>query len=151
MSTRKARQILAGATKDRVEAAIQRAELTTSAEIRLFAEDYCKEDVLDHAAFVFGELKMHETKDRNGILIYIAFTDRKLAVIGDAGIHAHLKPNYWNELVAQCLESFSSGDYAAGLEKLINDIGETLQVYFPRQHDDVNELSDTIDFGGEKP
>lgn len=145
-----ARQILEGTAKKRVENAIRKAELTTSAEIRLFAEDRCKEDVLDHAAFVFGELKMHETKDRNGILIYIAFSDRKLAVIGDVGIHVHVEPTFWNELVTQCLESFKRGNYTDGLESLIDKIGSTLKTFFPRDHNDVNELSDTIDFGGEK-
>ncbi|MFM7105935.1 MAG: TPM domain-containing protein, partial [Flavobacteriales bacterium] len=105
---------------------------------------------LDHAAFVFGHLKMHETKDRNGILIYIAFTDKKLAVIGDAGINAHVEPIFWNELVLQCLDSFKQGDFSGGLEALINSIGSTLKLFFPRQNDDVNELSDAIDFGGEK-
>jgi uncharacterized membrane protein len=150
LSTLHARQILEGTAKKRVENAIRKAELTTSAEIRLFAEDRCKEDVLDHAAFVFGELKMHETKDRNGILIYIAFMDKKLAVIGDVGIHVHVAPTFWNELVTQCLESFKRGNYTDGLESLIDKIGSTLKTFFPRDHNDVNELSDTIDFGGEK-
>ncbi|MFM7104270.1 MAG: TPM domain-containing protein [Flavobacteriales bacterium] len=150
MNTLQAKQILAGSVKDRVENAIRKAETSTSAEIRMFAENRCKEDVLDHAAFVFGELKMHETKDRNGILIYIAFTDKKLAVIGDRGINMHVEPIFWNKLVLQCLESFKQGDYAGGLETLILSIGNTVKIFFPRQINDVNELSDAIDFGGEK-
>jgi len=150
LNSLQAKQILAGTVKDRVENAIRKAEKSTSAEIRLFAEDRCKEDVLDHAAFVFGELKMHETKDRNGILIYIAFTDKKLAVIGDRGINMHVEPIFWNELVLQCLQSFKQGDYAGGLETLILSIGNTVKIFFPRQINDVNELSDAIDFGGEK-
>lgn len=130
MSTFQARRVLAGKAKDRIENAIRKAETSTSAEIRLFAEDRCKEDVLDHAAFVFGQLKMHETKDRNGILIYIAFTDKKLAVIGDAGINAHVEPIFWNELVLQCLDSFKQGDFSGGLEALINSIGSTLKLFF---------------------
>ena len=150
MSTLQARQILTGKAKDSIENAIRNAELSTSAEIRLFAEDRCKEDVLDHAAFVFGQLKMHETKDRNGVLIYIAFIDKRLAVIGDAGINAHVEPIFWNNLVLQCLDSFKQGDFTGGIESLITSIGNTLKLFFPRQNDDVNELSDAIDFGGEK-
>ena len=148
MNTLNAKQILAGPIKARVEDAIRKAEMNTSAEIRLFAEDRCKEDVLDHAAYVFGELKMHKTQQRNGILIYIAFADKKLAVLGDVGINIHVAATYWNQLVSTCLDSFKQGEYAAGLETLIEDIGNTLSNYFPRQTDDVNELSDTIDFGG---
>jgi len=146
----RAQQILSGEAKSRVENAIRLAEMTTSAEIRLFAEDRCSENVLDHAAYVFGKLKMHETKERNGILIYIAFTDRKLAVIGDAGINAHLHPSFWADLVKECLESFKNGNYTDGLELLIASIGNTVKKFFPRKLEDVNELSDSIDFGGER-
>lgn len=149
MNTLQARKILSGPIQVRVENAIKNAEKTTSAEIRLFAEDRCREEVLDHAAFIFGKLKMHETKDRNGILIYIAFADKKLAVIGDAGINAHVQPAFWDDLVKECLQSFKKGDYASGIESLVDSIGKTIQIFFPRHSDDVNELSDTIDFGGE--
>jgi hypothetical protein len=30
------------------------------------------DDVLDHAAFVFDELGMGKTKDRNGVLVYVS-------------------------------------------------------------------------------
>lgn len=150
MISLQAQQILSGEAKSRVENAIRMAEMATSAEIRLFAEDRCSENVLDHAAYVFGKLKMHETKERNGILIYIAFRDRKLAVIGDAGINVHLHSAFWDDLVHQCLESFKQGNYVGGLELLIANIGNTVKKFFPRALDDVNELSDSIDFGGDK-
>jgi uncharacterized membrane protein len=144
-----ARQILSGAAQERVENAIRNAEMLTSAEIRLFAEDNCREDVMDHAAFIFGELRMQHTKDRNGVLIYIAFADKKMAVIGDAGIHVHVHQSFWNQLVSDCLESFKLGEFVQGLETLIASVGKALNNYFPRKHDDVNELSDSIDFGGD--
>ena len=45
-----------------------------------------REDVLDHAAYVFEELGMHCTRDRNGVLVYVA-ADRQVAVLGDSGIN----------------------------------------------------------------
>ena len=74
----------------RIEHAIAQAELTTSAELRVHLEDNCKEDPLDRAAYLFEKLEMHKTALRNGVLIYVAFQDRKLAILGDAGIHHHV-------------------------------------------------------------
>ena len=56
--------------------AIRVAEMNTSGEIRLHIEKYCKGDVLDQAAYVFGKLEMHKTKLRNGVLFYLALDDR---------------------------------------------------------------------------
>ncbi|HRS38546.1 MAG TPA: TPM domain-containing protein, partial [Bacteroidia bacterium] len=48
--------------------AIGAAERLTSGEIRLFVEDVCGENVLDRAAYIFHELKMDRTAERNGVL-----------------------------------------------------------------------------------
>ena len=61
--------------------AISEAEKNTSGEIRLFIEDNCKEDVLDRAAFIFKQLKMHETALRNGVLFYLAMNSHKFAIL----------------------------------------------------------------------
>ena len=69
-----------------IVAAVKEAELNTSGEIKVHIERRCKEDVLDHAAFMFDQLEMQKTELRNGVLIYLAVEDRKLAILGDAGI-----------------------------------------------------------------
>ena len=65
--------------KASMTAAIQQAEKNTSGEIRIHIENHTSMDVLDRAAQVFAELKMHKTLLRNGILIYIALQDHRLA------------------------------------------------------------------------
>ena len=82
-------------------AAIQQAEKNTSGEIRIHIENHTSMDVLDRAAQVFAELKMHKTLLRNGILIYIALQDHRLAILGDAGIHSKVPENYWNDIKNQ--------------------------------------------------
>ena len=78
--------------------AIEMAELNTSGEIRVHIESKCKEDTLDHAAFIFEKLEMHKTEQRNGILFYIALKDHKFAVLGDAGIHQKVGDEFWGKV-----------------------------------------------------
>lgn len=127
--------------------AITRAEGFTSGEIRVHIEDKCSEEVLDRTAWLFKKLKMHETKDRNGVLIYLSVDDHKFAIIGDAGINKVVPEGFWNEIKELMLGHFSKGEFVVGLVKGIEMSGQQLQQYFPKQADDVNELSDEISYG----
>ena len=124
--------------------AIKSAEKATSGEIRLYVEDKCKEDVLDHAAFLFAELEMHKTELRNGVLFYLAMQDRKFAILGDGGINAKVAPDFWDHIKSEMLVRFKDERFADGLEKGIAMAGEALSAHFPYQKGDVNELSDDI-------
>jgi uncharacterized membrane protein len=126
--------------------AISKAELCTSGEIRLHIENFCWGDGLKRAAKVFGELNMHQTAERNGVLIYIATLSRKVAVIGDEGIHQKLGSEFWDKVVDNLITKFKADEKAPGLAACIIECGEQLGKYFPRQGDDKNELSNTISF-----
>lgn len=133
----------------RVEAAIRLAEQQTSGEIRVFTERKCSYvDAVDRAAELFAQLAMHQTKQRNAVLIYWAVLDRQVAVFADQGIHEKLGSNYWAERVARMLPLFRSSDPAAALEDCIQAVGEALKKHFPFDPgNDRNELSDTLMIG----
>ncbi len=76
----KANHIFNKENKAIVVKAIEEAELATSGEIRLHVDDYCKGDLMDRAATVFEKLNMHKTDLRNGVLFYVAVSDRKFAL-----------------------------------------------------------------------
>lgn len=129
--------------------AVQQAEQRTSGEIRIFIENHCKYmDALDRAAEIFFRLKMEQTKDRNGVLLYIAMKDRQLAVFGDEGIHQKVGTEYWNREIDLLIGKFNSKDRAEGISSCVKDIGEALHQHFPYNRDtDKNELPDDIVFG----
>ena len=133
--------------EEQVLKAIREAEKNTSGEIRVHVEPYCKIDVLDRAADVFGFLEMHETAERNGVLFYLAYEDHRFAIIGDAGINARVPEGFWNEVRDTVLASFKSKQYSAGLSTGIRLAGQKLGEFFPYQQDDKNELSDHISYG----
>ncbi len=126
--------------------AITAAEKETSGEIRLHLENFCKAEVLDRAAFIFKKLDMHQTAERNGVLFYLAIKDRKFAILGDTGINHKVPTDFWESVKTTMLGSFTTGDFAKGLEQGIKMAGEKLKTYFPCKNDDVNELSNDISF-----
>jgi uncharacterized membrane protein len=106
--------------------------------------------VLDRAAHLFEKLKMHETKERNGVLIYVSVVDHKFAIIGDAGIHEIVKDDFWNKIKEEMTAHFKQGNLAEGIIHAIKESGKALAAYFPCRTDDKDELSDDIVFGEDK-
>ena len=133
--------------REEIRLAIKEAELDTSGEIRVHIESSCKGDVLDQAAWVFQELKMHETAQRNGVLIYLALRNRKFAIIGDIGIHQKTGADFWDGIKHVMAGHFRENRFTEGLREAIRMAGQQLRTHFPYQRDDVNELSDEISFG----
>jgi uncharacterized membrane protein len=128
--------------------AIRDAERCTSGEVRVYVESKCSYvDALDRAIELFGEMGMHATKERNGVLVYVAIKDHQLAVFGDEGIHRKVGADYWNTEVIKMIRDFNRDNYAVGIAGCVEDIGRALQEYFPFTDKDTNELSDEIHFG----
>lgn len=142
-----AKELLTETEREDIVKAIQYAESRTSGEIRLHLEDYCKEDVLDHAAFLFEKLDMHKTKNRNGVLFYVSVRDKQFAILGDKGINEKVPEDFWSSIKTAVLQDFVLGNYALGLTKGIELAGDKLRKFFPVDSDDKNELSDDISYG----
>ena len=109
-------------------------------------ENHCRKNVLDRAAQVFADLKMHKTALRNGVLIYVALEDKQLAILGDAGINAKVPDHFWDDIKNNMIEKFKSGQICEGVCEAVLTAGQQLKAFFPYQADDVNELSDDISF-----
>lgn len=130
-----------------VAEAISNAERSTSGEIRVHIEDHIEEDVLDHAAYIFEELGMQHTRERNGILIYVCVADRLVAVLGDKGINEKVPEGFWDGTVDVLKAHFAAGKQAEGLCEAVRMVGERLSTFFPPHGDDPNELSNEVTYG----
>lgn len=135
--------------QERVVHAINVAENLTSGEIRVVVENVVGQDTtaFDKAKSYFEKLNMHKTVQRNGVLIYLAIADHQFAIIGDAGINKVVPDNFWEITKDKMLFHFRQGNYVRGLIEGIQEAGEQLRQYFPRQDDDINELPNDIHFG----
>lgn len=145
MST--AHNILSAKQDKRIVEAIKTAELNTSGEIKVHIETHCKGDIEIRSIKVFNKLKLHETKLRNGVLIYLATKDHKFAILGDEGINKLVGENFWNDVRDIMAAHFREGRFTEGLEEGIMRCGEKLKDFFPYQNDDINEISDEISYG----
>jgi uncharacterized membrane protein len=138
-------QLFPRAEQTRVVEAIKAAERGTSGEIKVHVEARCPGgDAMKRAEALFSRLKLHQTRERNGVLIYLAVNDRKFALRGDQGIHEAVGSPFWSEAATTMKEAFQRGAFADGLVGAVQAVGARLAERFPPRTDDKNELSDEI-------
>lgn len=139
---------LTEAEQQRIIEAIREAEKQTSGEVRVHIEKKCQTtDVMERAKQVFLLLKLDQTSERNGVLFYLAYEDRKFAVLGDKGINEKVGAGFWDSTKELLRQHFSKGLFLDGLCVGIEEAGLQLKKHFPYSTNDINELPDDISFG----
>jgi uncharacterized membrane protein len=132
---------------ERIVRAIAAAEQKSSGEIRVFVQRGEVDDPVAGARKQFEQLGMTATRDRNGVLIFVAPRSQKFAVIGDSGIHERCGNAFWEELAQKMREYFKAKNFTDALVHAIHETGNLLARHFPRQPDDRNELPDAVEEG----
>jgi uncharacterized membrane protein len=138
-------KVFLGELEDRkVTAAIAAAEQKSSGEIRVYVSAREVEDVVSEAQVQFLRLGMERTRERNGVLIFIAPRSRKFAVVGDTAIHEKCGDEFWREVAGAMQAHLREQRYTDGLLAAIDKVGSALAAHFPHRPDDKNELPDEI-------
>jgi uncharacterized membrane protein len=130
--------------EEKVVEAIRLAEAKTSGEIRVHIERNCPKDIFERTTEVFHSLEMDKTKQRNGVLIYVAIENKSFVIFGDEGINNVIDSDFWNTSRDLIASHFKMGDFAKGLIEGIEKAGKELSQYFPWSQGDTNELENTI-------
>lgn len=138
------RTFLTRSEREGVTHAIRDAEAKTSGEVVVHLAERAHDAPTVDARKAFEKSGLAKTRERNGVLFFVSTRDHKLAVIGDKGIHDHVAPEFWADVVKHVEARFGEGRFGDGLAEGIAMAGAELARYFPRRADDVNELPDTV-------
>lgn len=133
----------------RIATAITQAERHTTGEICVHVTPRCRGKVMKRAEHIFNRLQLYRTRYRNAVLIFIAYHDRRLAVLGDEALDRQLPPRFWDDVVAKLSSRLAAGQVVDGVCEAVATVGERLAEYFPAERDDVNELSNEVSFSDE--
>ncbi|MBC8377622.1 MAG: TPM domain-containing protein [Planctomycetes bacterium] len=134
------------AEQELIQSAVEKAEQATSSEIKLIVLRHCWQDIKVKANQLFKKHKLHETKQRNAVLILLVTTNREFLIYGDEGIHEKVGQSFWDDVKETMLLHFHQNEYGAGLQVGIERIGEKLKYFFPCQTDDKNEIGNEISY-----
>jgi uncharacterized membrane protein len=136
------------ATLDAIEAAIRRSETTHGGEIRFAVENTLPGALVrrgmtgrERAIEVFSNLRVWDTEQNSGVLVYLLLADHDIEIVADRGIDACVGSEQW-ETVAQTMEAaFRDGDFERGALEGIRQISVLLAQHFPPSGDNRDELA----------
>ena len=132
-----------------IEAAIADSEARHLGQIR-----FAIEDTLDWPALwrgksarasaieVFSSLRVWDTEQNNGVLIYLLLADRDVEIVADRGIHRLAGEAAWEEICRSMEGDLRAGDYERGVVRGIEAISAVLIAHYPRREAGANELPD---------
>ncbi len=105
------------------------------------------EEVEEAAIHSFYHRKVHETRDRTGILIYISLYEHSVRVLADTGIDAVVGKETWQGVVDTITKGIRDGRQGEAIASAVEQCGKLLSQHFPRKPDDTNELADAVIIG----
>jgi uncharacterized membrane protein len=147
------RQVFTPAVMRDIERAIHDSERTHAGEIRVALEAALDLDdllarvtVRGRALEVFNQLRVWDTEQDNGILIYVLHAEHALEIVADRGYNARVDAATWAALCAATSSAFQAARYGPGLVRLIEQIGALVAREFPPCAEDMNELPDAALF-----
>ena len=142
-------RVLPEVALERAQRAIEASEASHRGELRFAVEAALDPAELlrglsarERALQVFSELRVWDTAENNGVLIYVLLADKDFEIIGDRGIHAHVGPEGWEAIARRMEALFRAGEFERAILQGVEEISEALRRHFPRRPEDVNELPD---------
>src|SRR5258708_22536777 len=115
------RMLFPSATLDAIEKAIARVESAHSGEIRFAVETALTPlHILNgvapraRALEVFAHLRVWDTEQNNGVLIYVQLADRDVEIVADRGFTGRVAPAEWEAVCRLMEEHFRAGRFSAG-------------------------------------
>lgn len=136
---------------DTIKNAITASERTHRGEIRFVIEAALDPVQVmgnvtprDRALEVFSHLRVWDTHDNSGVLIYVLFADRAIEIIADRGIDAHSGSAAWERIATNVQSAFSAGDFLAGALFAVTSVSEQLRHHVPHERDGEGELPNHV-------
>jgi hypothetical protein len=137
------------ADRQAIAAAIRDSESHHRGELRFVAEGPLHLAALLHgttprqrAVELFSQLRVWDTEENSGILIYVQLVDRKVEILADRGIAAQVPQAEWQRLCRGMENHFAQGRYRQGVLDVLASAGELLTAHFPATGNNPNELPD---------
>ena len=87
---------------------------------------------------------MTRTREKTGVLIYLALAEHHAEILADTGVADRVDPGIWAGIVADLTAAIRDNRMIAGLEEAIRRTGAILAEHAPPRLDDVDELPNKV-------
>jgi hypothetical protein len=122
----------------RIEAAVVNSEVTHTAEVRIAIEAsltlhelFYRKTPRARALEAFSLLKVWDTEQNNGVLIYINVADRAVEIVTDRGFPQLMANTYWQGLCSEMVAGFQQNLFEQAVVKCVQHLSKDLTDHFP--------------------
>jgi uncharacterized membrane protein len=130
------------AIEEAIEASekLHRAEIRVAVEVALDVREMWRvRSVRKRALEVFTELGVWNTRERNGVLIYVLLAERDVEIVADSGFDGRVAEAEWQRVCDIIAREFEAGRWRDGALRGIEAIGVLLTREFPAAGPNPNE------------
>lgn len=131
-------QFLPQQALDRLHALISASEQSHTGQLLLCIEASLSPEELqrhptprDRALALFGELRVWDTEDNNGAMLYLLLDRHAIELIADRALFRCAAPSAWNAITAQLASALREQQYESGLQTALAQISDLLVAHFP--------------------
>ncbi len=144
-------RMIGAAAIERIQARVAASERHHSGEIRVCVEAglplaYLRRHATprDRAVAMFGKLRVWDTENNNGVLIYLLLAEHAIEIVADRGLNRRVDAAQWQQIAATMRDAFREGRFEAGLDHAIDAVDTLLRQHFALAPGEVNpnELPD---------
>jgi uncharacterized membrane protein len=136
-------------TLDAIEAAIKASETRHSGELRFAIEtslpvvEVMRGMASRHRAIeVFSQMRVWDTEENSGVLIYVLLAEHGLEIVADRGLARQVEQREWDAIAQDMQTAYAKGQFLEGSVAGIEAITRLLERHFPPGASNPNELPD---------
>jgi uncharacterized membrane protein len=135
----------------RLAARVAASERRHTGDVRIYVEaglpfSYLWRDCQprERAIALFGKLRVWDTEQNNGVLIYLLLAEHAIEIVADRGLNRHVQAAEWEQVVQRMGRAFHEGRFEDGLTQALEEVSALLVQHFPCAPDaaNPNELPD---------
>jgi uncharacterized membrane protein len=135
---------------ERLARRVAASEMRHTGEIRVYVEaglpiSYLWRDATprERALAVFGKLRVWDTEQNNGVLIYLLLAEHAIEIVADRGLSSKVPPQEWQAIVDRMGSAFKEARFEDGLTQALEEVSALLVGHFPHAGAvNPNELPD---------
>ncbi|MCX7893301.1 MAG: TPM domain-containing protein [Burkholderiales bacterium] len=94
----------------------------------------------ERAIELFARLRVWDTEQNAGVLIYLLLADKRIEIVADRGIDRRVGATAWETIAGSMQREFSAGRFREGVVLGVKAISDLLATHFPPRGDNPDEL-----------
>jgi uncharacterized membrane protein len=123
---------------ERLARRVAASEKRHTGEVRIYVEAGLPMSYLwrgatprERAVAMFGKLRVWDTEQNNGVLIYLLLAERAIEIVADRGLSRVVPDSEWQAIVKRMGSALHEGRFEDGITQALEEVSALLVQHFP--------------------